>query len=319
MPKPRVLVVGSSNADMVLGVQRLPQPAETVLGDRFAIKPGGKGANQAVAAARAGARVSFVARVGRDAFGAQALAGLRAEGVDVAGVVVDPATPTGVAMICVDRKGQNAIAVAPGANERLEPRDLERIDHLVRGADIIVAQLEVPVETVGALAALAHKAGRPLIVNPAPARKLPGSLLRQVAVLTPNEAEAGSLTGIVVTTRAAAVAAADKLMATGVGAVVITRGRRGAFVAGPGLRCFVRAHPVTATDSTGAGDVFNGALAVALGEGLPLLESVHFANAAAAISVTRLGAQDSAPRRREIETWVRQHAAPDRLRPRGGR
>jgi ribokinase len=302
MPPPSsILVVGSSNTDMVIKLDRLPKPGETILGGRFSSVPGGKGANQAIAAARAGGRVTFVGRVGRDRFGDGALAGFRADGVNVNHVIRDPASPSGVALIFVGPDGENSIAVASGANARLAPADLRKAQSAFRQARIVLLQLETPLNTVAAAAKLAVAAGARVILNPAPAQSLPAALLPRVWVLTPNGSEAELLTGIAVTNRAGAERAAAALLAQGVQNVIITLGARGAFVAGRGESCLVPGYKVRAVDSTGAGDVFNGALAVALAEGQSLLEAARFANAAAAISVTRMGAQAAAPARREIQ------------------
>jgi len=301
MTKPSILVVGSSNTDMIIKVQRIPQPGETILGGEFALAAGGKGANQAVGAARAGGAVTFIARLGRDMFGDQALAGFVADGINVKHVVRDPAAPSGVALIFVARNGENSIAVASGANARLAPADLQRAQAAFRRAAVVVLQLETPLPTVTAAVKLAARAGARVILNPAPARPLPASLLRHVYLLTPNESEAQLLTGMAVHSEAAAARAADALLARGVQNVILTLGARGAFVAGPQARGRVPGFKVRPVDTTGAGDVFNGALAVALAEGKPLLEAARFANAAAALSVTRLGAQTSVPTRGEID------------------
>jgi ribokinase len=298
---PRIVVIGSSNTDMIIRLGRLPRPGETLLGGEFATAAGGKGANQAVAAARAGGRVTFVARVGRDMFGDQALAGFRRDGICTDLVLRDRTAPSGVALIFVAKGGENCIAVAGGANARLSPADVKRARGAIAKASAVVMQLETPLDTVHAAAELAAKAGVRVILNPAPAQKLPVDLLKLVSILTPNETEAELLTGVRVTNAANAATAADRLLAQGVGTVIVTLGARGAFVATRELKRLVPGFKVKALDTVAAGDVFNGALAVALGEGRPLLDAVRFANAAAAISVTRPGAQPSAPRRREIQ------------------
>jgi ribokinase len=303
-PKPQILVIGSSNTDLIISAPRFPGPGETILGGAFTRAAGGKGANQAVAAARAGGAVTFVARVGRDANGDEALRGFREAGVNVRHVIRDHAAPSGVAFIIVTRTGENCITVASGANDRLSPADVRRARSAFRRANVGLLQLESPIATVEAAVELATAAGLRLLLNPAPARALPRSLLERVYLLTPNESEAERLTGMVVNTERSAARAADKLLKTGVSNVVITMGSRGAFVAGNGVRHMVRGLPVKAVDTTGAGDVFNGALAVAIAEGRPLLESARFANAAAACSVTRTGAQPSAPSRRDINAML---------------
>lgn len=304
MAKPRIVVVGSSNTDMIIKLERIPLPGETILGGEFVTAAGGKGANQAVAAARAGGQVTFVARVGRDMFGEQAVAGFVRDGIDVQYISRDETAPSGVALIFVAKDGENSIAVASGANGKLSPAAVSPAQAALAGASSVVMQLETPLETVQATAEAAARLGVPVILNPAPARPLPDALLRQVSILTPNETEAELLTGIPVADEVSAARAADALLERGVGTVVITLGARGALVAGGGLRELVPGFPVQAVDTTAAGDVFNGALAVALGEGRPLLQAVRFAHAAAAISVTRLGAQPSAPGRAEIEAML---------------
>ena len=301
----RVVIVGSSNTDMIIKLDRLPLPGETVLGGEFATAAGGKGANQAVAAARAGSDVTFIARVGDDMFGRLAVEGFESDGIDVRHVRTDPATPSGVALIFVDRKGENCIAVASGANARLTPADVQAASDAIRTADILVTQLETPIETVRAAVALATEHGVPVVLNPAPAQALGAEVLRHVSVLTPNETETALLTGIEVSSEADAEAAARKLATLGVGCVIVTLGAQGAFVFGPDCAELVDGFPVEAVDTTAAGDVFNGALAVALANGTHIAEAVRFANAAAALSVTRLGAQPSAPTRSEIEEFLR--------------
>jgi ribokinase len=304
MSRHNIVVVGSSNSDMIVRVDRLPRPGETVLGGEFNLVAGGKGANQAVGAARAGGKVAFIGRVGSDMLGDKAVAGLSKAGISVEHVVRDPKAPSGIALIFSAKSGENSIAVAAGSNGRLSPGDIGRAGKAFRGASILVVQLETPLASVKAAASLAVKAGLRVILNPAPARRLPASLLRQVSILTPNETEAELLTGIKVKSPVGAGRAADWLLARGVGTVIITLGRRGALVATKEGRTLAPGFAVKAVDTTAAGDIFNGALAVALVEGRPLPEAVRFANAAAAISVTRLGAQPSAPARAEIDAFL---------------
>ena len=300
----KIVVVGSSNTDMILQVDHLPRPGETVLGGRFSMSPGGKGANQAVAAARAGGAVAFVARVGNDLFGRQAVEGFVRDGVDMRAVVMDPEVPSGVALIFVAADGENSIGVASGANGRLSPDDVRGAADLIAQADVLVAQLETPLETVCAAAEVAAAHRVPLILNPAPAQPLPDTLLALVTVLTPNETEAEGLTGVPVTDEPGARRAADRLRDRGVSQVIITLGSRGAYCRTRDEEVLLAPFPVTPVDTTAAGDVFNGALAVALAEGRPVHESVQFANAAAALAVTRLGAQPSAPTRPEIDALM---------------
>lgn len=307
--KPRILVVGSANTDMIVRLARIPRPGETLLGGQFAIAAGGKGANQAVAAARAGGRVTFIARLGRDLFGDQAVAGLRRDRIQVQHIVRDDRSPSGVALIAVAADGENSIAVAPGANARLTAADVRRARAAFAGAAMLVLQLETPLATVLAAAELAAAAGCPILLNPAPARPLPDRLLRWVTVLTPNETETELLTGVKLEDDTAVAHAAGLLLARGPRAVVITLGARGAYLATAGRREFVPGFKVKAVDTTAAGDIFNGTLAVALGERRSLGEALRFANAAAALSVTRLGAQPSAPLRPAIERMLRTRAS----------
>lgn len=301
----RVVVVGSVNTDMMVQVDHLPQPGETVLGGQFITAHGGKGANQAVAAARLGCPVSFIGRVGHDAFGDQAIAALRKEQVDVDHVGRDRRARSGVALILVSERGENSIAVASGANGELLPTHVKRAARAFASDAILLAQLETPLESVIAAVELARRAGMPVILNPAPAKALPDSLLKKISVLTPNETEAEQLTGISTRTEAGVIKAAEALRARGAPTVIVTLGARGALVSFGETCERYPAFKANAIDTTAAGDVFNGALAVALAEGRTLRNAVFFANAAAAISVTRLGAQSSAPKRREVDRLLK--------------
>jgi ribokinase len=300
----KIVVVGSSNTDMILQMERIPRPGETILGGRFSMAAGGKGANQAVAAARAGGQVTLLARVGRDMFGRQAIEGFRRDGIDVQHVVEDEQAPSGVALIFVAASGENSIGVASGANLCLSPADVERGAETIAGADVLVMQLETPLETVRAAASIAAAHQVPVVLNPAPAQPLDDQLLGMITVLTPNESEAELLTGLRVADETTASKAAEQLRDKGIGQVIVTLGARGAWVSAAGFRGLVPALKVTPVDTTAAGDVFNGALAVAMSEGKSLEQSVQFASAAAALSVTRLGAQPSAPQRAEIESML---------------
>lgn len=305
MARPRIVVVGSSNTDFIIRLDHIPKPGETILGGEFLTAAGGKGANQAVAAARAGGAVSFVARVGKDSLGDQAVANFVADRIDVSHVNRDARAASGAALIFVARSGENSIAVASGANGNLTPGDVRRARPLIARAKVVLVQLETPLETVQAAARFAAAAGVQVILNPAPARALPNSLLKLVSILTPNESEAELLTGIAVTNIASATRAAEKLRKRGVGTVVVTMGAAGALVVDDEGIDVVPGFKVKAIDTTAAGDTFNGALAVALAEGQPLRQAVQLANAAAAISVTRLGAQPSAPDRNSIDRFLR--------------
>jgi ribokinase len=296
----KVVVVGSTNTDMVVKSARIPAPGETILGGRFLMNPGGKGANQAVAAARLGGDVTFVAKVGDDLFGREAKGLFAKEGLRTEYVFTDASEPSGVALIMVDEKGENCISVASGANGVLSPADLESARGEIEKAGLLLMQLETPVETVLCAAQWAAAKGVPVVLNPAPACALPEALFKCLDLITPNESEAELLTGIKVSDEASARAAAIVLCTKGVKRVVITLGSKGAYVYESGRGTLVPACKVEAVDTTAAGDVFNGALAVALTEGLPLAEAVRFAAKAASISVTRMGAQASAPYRNEI-------------------
>jgi ribokinase len=305
----RIVVVGSSNTDMIIKAPRIPKPGETVLGGQFSMAAGGKGANQAVAAARAGGEVAFIAKVGVDFFGERAIKSFNIDRIDSSLITKDKEMPSGIALVFVGEEGQNSIAVAAGANARLGRKEIEKSKDAIAGAGILLMQLEIPVDTVLAAAQIASANGVKVILNPAPAQKLSPKLLKLVSILTPNEFEAEVLTGIRISDDRAAGAAGDSLLSQGVETALITLGPRGAFLASQGVRKLVPGFPVRAVDSTGAGDVFNGALAVGLSEDMPMYAAVKFANAAAAISVTRLGAQPSIPRRREIENFLSSRTA----------
>ena len=297
----KIVIIGSTNTDMVVKSERIPVPGETVLGGKFLMNPGGKGANQAVAAARLDGKVIFVAKVGNDRFGREAKTLLAKENINTDYVMTDNKHSSGVALIMVDGKGENCISVALGANAELHVTDLEAAKDVIENAGIVLMQLETPLESVVAAAAWAANRGVPVILNPAPAAKLPPELFKCLSVITTNETEAELLTGIKVTDETSAMAAAKQLCAWGVKSVIITLGRRGAYLyRNSAGEIYAVPEVKRRGDTTAAGDVFNGALAVALNEGKTLPEAVKFANKASTISVTRLGAQSSAPYRREI-------------------
>ena len=300
----KIAVVGSSNTDMIVKVPRIPKPGETILGGTFASAAGGKGANQAVAAARAGGEVTFIARIGDDMFGRQAQQGFKSDHIDVGHVKTDPNAPSGVALIFVDDKGENSIAVASGANAKLSPQDVEEARDIIQSADILLMQLETPLETVEKAAEIAKQAGVRVILNPAPACPLDDALLSTLSVITPNESEAELLTGIAVSDIPSAEKASMVLLDRGLEMVVVTLGSKGAYMKTRDQAEVVPGFEVKAVDATAAGDVFNGSLAVALAEGKSLIDAVQFANAAAALSVTKLGAQPSALHRDEIERML---------------
>lgn len=286
---------------MVINMERLPLPGETLLGGKFFMNPGGKGANQAVAAARLGGKVLFIAKVGNDPFGVRAVDQYKAEGINTKHVLVDKEHPSGVALILVDAHGENSIAVASGANAHLMPQDIDNARGAIEDGDILLMQLETPLETVEHAALLAKQLGKKVILNPAPAHPLTESLLRNLYMLIANETEAEYISGIQITDMNSVARAADIICGKGVENVVITLGSKGAFVKERGAYHQVQGLKVKAVDATAAGDTFCGALCVALAEGRSITEAVEFANRAAAITVTRMGAQSSLPYRREVE------------------
>lgn len=296
----RVTVVGSLNMDLVIRSPRIPRPGETIIGGEYHNVPGGKGANQAVAAARLGAHVSMVGRVGSDAFADQLLENLAADGIDHAFVIRDREAATGVALIVVDDAGQNTIVVASGANRRLSPADVDAAKVAIAGADALLLQLESPLETVTRAAEVARAHSVTVILNPAPARALPVELLALVDVLIPNESETALLTGMPVGNQAEAEAAAGALRNSGVGTVILTLGERGALLAQEEGAEVFPAFAVEPVDTTAAGDAFVAGLAVALAEGRALDEAVQWGNAAGGLATTKLGAQPSLPTRQAL-------------------
>lgn len=300
MSNKKILVIGSSNTDMVIKSSRIPQPGETILGGTFFMNAGGKGANQAVAAARLGGDVSFIAKTGDDIFGKQAIELFSNEGIDVSGIIVDAQYPSGVALITVDANGENCIVVAPGANAALSIADIEAAKEKIESASIILMQLETPISTIERIAEIASSTNSKVVLNPAPAAVLSDELLQKISIITPNQKEAEMLTGIKVTDKNTATEAAKVLQQKGIDTVIITMGAQGAFVFINDESCLIESKKVTAVDTTAAGDVFNGALVVALANGKEIKAAVEFACKAAAISVTRLGAQASAPYLNEL-------------------
>jgi len=279
--------------------ERLPVPGETIIGRQFLMVSGGKGANQAVAAARLGADVTLIARVGNDVFGQNALTGFRTEGISTEWITQDASTPSGVALILVDSTGENVIVVAPGANAQLSPEHVRQAQAAIQTASVLLLQLEVPVDTVLEAARTAHASGVRVILNPAPAQALPEELVRLADVITPNQTEAAILAGAQGEAKPPE-ALAQRLLAMGAGAVAMTLGAEGALLVTKEGAERVASPKVKAVDATAAGDAFNGALAVGLAEGLTLKEAAAFAVKAAAISVTRAGAQPSLPTRTEV-------------------
>ncbi len=287
--------------DLVARAPRIPQPGETIIGRDFHTLPGGKGANQAVAAARLGAMVTMIGRVGSDAFAKLLLDNLAAAGVEHTYVTQDPGAATGVALIVVDAAGQNTIVVASGTNMRLSPADIEAAETAISSADVLLLQLETPLETVTRAAQIAHAHGVMVILNPSPARPLPPALLSLVDVLVLNESETALLTGLPVDSRPQVEAAAAALRESGVGVVILTLGERGALLAQTESTQAFPAFMVTVVDTTAAGDAFMGGLAVALAEGKSLAEGTRWGNAAGALAATQLGAQPSLPTRQAVE------------------
>ena len=308
--KKHVVVVGSINLDLVSSAPKIPLKGETLIGTTFASFPGGKGANQAVAGARLGAHVSMIGKLGDDAFGAQLRANLESAGVNTAAVETD-STTSGIAQIITAENGENVIVVVPGANGNVSPQYVQKHLAIIRDAGIVLTQLETPLETVEYLASITRREGIPLVLDPAPARPLPGSLLAQVDWLTPNESETSSLLGLKSQELAQEEleAAAETLLQRGSRNVLLKLGQRGCFLAlADGRRILLPAYAVRAIDSTAAGDAFNGAFASALLDGHDPVRSASWASAVAAISVTRRGAQPSMPTNAEVQAFLKEHA-----------
>lgn len=297
----KIIVIGSSNTDLSIKTARIPEPGETVLGGTFMMAYGGKGANQAVAAARLGGDVAFLTKVGDDMFGEQSRKHFIEEGLPEAHLLVEKGTPSGVALITIDEKGENCIVVAPGANNALTKEDVEAIREEIAQADYLLLQLETPMEVVEYAVELASACGTKAILNPAPAAPLSKKLLSQLYMITPNRTECQLLTGLEIHNEQEAAQGAQALLDAGVQNVVITLGSKGALIKNSEICTLVPACKVEAIDTVAAGDVFNGAFCVALSEGRSLEESARFAAKASAIAVTRMGAQTSIPYRREIE------------------
>ncbi len=286
---------------MVVKAKQLPGPGETVLGGAFLMNPGGKGANQAVAAARLKGNVTFVVKLGNDHFGNQSKLLFDREGLETKYIIKDSKNPSGIALITVDEHGENSIVVAPGSNAALSAYDIDDDVYGNDSSDVFLMQLEIPVSTVEFVAERVAEKGNRVILNPAPARQLSNELLDSLFIITPNEREAETLTGVKITDTASAEIAASKLLSKGVKNVIITMGAAGAYLLNSEVSKMIPVVPVKAIDTTAAGDVFNGALAVAVSEGRTLEDAIDFANKAASIAVTRMGAQASAPYRNEIE------------------
>ena len=296
-----IIVIGSCNTDMVIKANRLPVPGETVIGGSFMMNSGGKGANQAVAAARLKGDVHFIAKTGNDLFGKRSIEQYEDESIHVENIYSDSTLPSGVALIMVDVNGENSIAVASGANGSLSPQDIEKARSTIERGDILLMQLEIPMETVEYAAQIANEQGLKVILNPAPACALSDKLLQNLYMIIPNETEAEILSGIKVTDWESARKAADIISDRGVDIVVITMGAKGAFIKEGDKYHEVIASKVKTVDTTAAGDTFCGSLCVALSEDMGILDAVKFANKCASITVTRMGAQSSLPYRKEVD------------------
>ncbi|WP_332398799.1 ribokinase [Vibrio metschnikovii] len=303
----QLVVLGSVNADHVLQVPTFPRPGETLHGRNYQVIPGGKGANQAVAAARLKADIGFIACVGDDAFGIESCERFKRDGMDIRGVKVQADCPTGIAMIQVSDRGENSICLSAEANDRLTAEAIEDDLPSIRAASYLLMQLETPIDGIIKAAQVAKQAKTKVVLNPAPARELPSSLLSCVDVITPNETEAQVLTGITVTDDASAQQAATVLHQQGIEIVIITLGAKGVWLSEHGRGQLIPGFRVSATDTTAAGDTFNGAFVTGLLENMSLESAIKFAHAAAAISVTRFGAQTSIPTRQEVDEFLAQH------------
>jgi ribokinase len=302
----KLVVVGSSNMDLVISLPRIPAVGETVLGGKSSMVFGGKGANQAVASLRAGGDVAFIAKVGNDLFGENMKNHFEKEGFRTDLILTDENEPTGIAQIFVSEKGENSIAVAPGANMKLLPEDIELFKGLIKDSSVVLLQLETPLETIKYIADIAYENKVKLILNPAPAQSLNEDLLKKVWLITPNETEASLLTGIKVVDEVSAQKAADSLLKMGVENVIVTLGENGSLLCNSNGAEHFSAYKANAVDTTAAGDVFNGTLAMAITNGESFEIAIDFASAAAAISVERKGAQPSIPTRMEIESFLKQ-------------
>jgi len=302
MSTKKIVVVGSCNTDMVIKADRLPIPGETILGGTFFMNPGGKGANQAVAASRMGGTVTLISKTGNDVFGKQSVMLYNSENINTEFVFSDPSHPSGVALITVDSNGENCIVVASGANASLSPADINKAIKEIESSDLVLMQLEIPIDTVEFVAEIANKKGIKVILNPAPARALSDALLKCLYIIIPNKSEAEILSGIKVTDYETARQAADIISARGVDNVVITLGSQGALIKEHNEYHYVEAYKVESVDTTAAGDAFCGSVCVGLSEGKSILDAVKLAARAAALTVTRMGAQSSIPYRSELSS-----------------
>jgi ribokinase len=294
----KILVIGSSNTDMVIKTERFPNPGETIIGGEFFMFPGGKGANQAVAAARMGGKVDFICKVGNDIFGKQAIEGFKKEEINTEFIKIDESSASGVALITINGEGENEIVVASGSNGNLNEDDVLSSESAFENAEIVLLQLEIPLRTVEFVVEKAKN--KKVVLNPAPAQKINDETLKNLYLITPNETEAEILTGIKVESDESINSAASELLKKGIQNVIITLGSKGAFFKNSDESFYISVPKVTAIDTTAAGDIFNGALVVALNDGKNWKNAIELACQAASISVTRMGAQASAPYRNEI-------------------
>lgn len=305
----RLVVLGSVNADHVLRVPHFPRPGETLTGHSYQVVPGGKGANQAVAAARLGAAVSFIARIGDDAIGQQMKTGFANDGIDVSAVELDDKLPTGIAIIYVSDEGENSIGLSTEANGALDTAMVKRHEAMIAGAHTLLLQLEVPLDSVFEAARLARAHGTRVVLNPAPARPLSAELLALVDLITPNQTEAELLTGVKVSDEASAAQASARFHQMGIADVMITLGSQGVYCSNGQQQALIPGFRVEAVDTTAAGDTFNGALLAAELAGADFHSAVRFAHGAAALSVTRFGAQSSIPGKQEVDTFLQSQTA----------
>ena len=304
--RPNVVVVGSLHMDLTVKARKLPRLGETVLGDEFKMSTGGKGANQAVAAAKLGASVTLIGRVGTDKFGRDLIRNAERHAIDTSFIVKDNRVWTGLALIMVDEKGNNMIAVAPGADTKCSKGDIDRADSAIRAADVLLTQLETPLPVVEYAIQRACAHGVRVILNPSPAQTLPASLLERTYALIPNEREAERISGVSVKNLFSAKRAIEKILEKGVKNIILTMGKQGALIGTKEKIEHVASPKVNTVDTTGAGDAFSGALAVAISAGKSLEKAVAFANCAGALATTKIGAQEAMPTRHELENFMKE-------------
>lgn len=304
--KPKITVIGSLNMDLIVGAPHIPVPGETIIGGEFNTVAGGKGANQAVAAARLGGAVTMVGKVGDDAYGRAQIEGMQADGIDTTFISIDPHAHTGVALITVEESGQNSIVVSPGANWVLNAADVDAATEAIAGADMVLLQLETRLEVIERAVEIAAAHNVPVLLNPAPAHPLPSKVLEQITYFVPNESETAFYTGHPITDLDSAQKAAETLREMGVSVVILTLGSQGALLHAPAITRHVPACSVEVVDTTAAGDSFVGGFAVALASGMPLPEAVRFGGMAGALAVTKAGAQPSLPTRQAVELFIQE-------------